>query len=134
MTSVDQNRLKGNYAEALATAWLSRKCLIRPVAAGTDIGIDLYCEAVVDGIPYLHFWVQVKVIQRASLRVQDGKTMASYAFDKRHLEYWDRQPIPVYALLVPLDSWPPVEPDAIYGVRVTDQLVRQGLPSKLKPR
>ena len=130
MTSVDLNRLKGNYAEALAMAWLSRKCLVRPVADGTDIGIDLFCEAIVDHVPYLHFWVQVKVIPRASLTIQGGATTARYSFDKKHLEYWNRQPIPVYAFLVPLDSWPPVEPDAIYGVSVTRKLVENGLPTR----
>ena len=33
-------------------------------------------------------------------------------------------------MLVPLDSWPSVEPDAIYGVRVTEELVRKDLPSR----
>ena len=60
MPSVDVNRLKGNYAQTLVSTWLSRMCLVRPVAEGTDIGIDLYCEAIVDGVPYLHFWVQVE--------------------------------------------------------------------------
>lgn len=128
MPSVDVNRLKGNYAQALATTWLSRMCLVRPVAEGTDIGIDLYCESIVDGVPYLHFWVQIKAITSSSIRVEGEERIARYSFDKRHLEYWDRQPIPVYALLVPIDSWPPNEPDEIFGVRVTEELVRGGLP------
>ena len=129
MPSVDVNRLKGNYAQALASTWLSRMCLIRPVAEGTDIGIDLYCESIVDGVPYVHFWVQVKAIPSSSIKVEGEQRIAGYSFDKRHLEYWDRQPIPVYALLVPVDSWPPDEPDAIFGVRVTEELVKGGLPA-----
>lgn len=129
MTSVDTNRLRGNYAQAVATAWLSRMCLVRPVADGTDIGIDLYCESILEGTPYLHFWVQVKAVPAASITVRDGKRTAAYSFERRHLEYWDRQPIPVYAFLVPLDTWPPAEPDFIYGVRITETLVKEGLPS-----
>ena len=129
MPSIDVNRLKGNYAQALASTWLSRMCLIRPVAEGTDIGIDLYCESIVDGVPYVHFWVQVKAIPSSSIKVEGEQRIAGYSFDKRHLEYWDRQPIPVYALLVPVDSWPPDEADAIFGVRVTEELVKGGLPA-----
>ena len=80
-------------------------------------------------MPYLHFWVQVKSIPNSSIRVEGKERTAHYAFDRRHLEYWDRQPIPVYALLVPVDSWPPSEPDEIFGVRVTEELVKSGLPS-----
>ena len=129
MPSVDVNRLKGNFAQALASTWLSRMCLVRPVAEGTDIGIDLYCESIVDGVPYLHFWVQVKAIPISSVRVEGEERTARYSFDRRHLEYWDRQPIPVYALLVPVDSWPPSEPDAIFLVRVTEELVKGDLPA-----
>ena len=129
MPSVDVNRLKGNFAQALASTWLSRMCLVRPVAEGTDIGIDLYCESIVDGVPYLHFWVQVKAIPSSSVRVEGEERTARYSFDRRHLEYWDRQPIPVYALLVPVDSWPPSEPDAIFLVRVTEELVKGDLPA-----
>ena len=129
MTTVDTNRLRGNYAQAVASAWLSRGCLVRPVSEGTDIGIDLYCEAVLEGSPYLHFWVQVKSIAVATVGVQGGKPTATYSFDRKHLEYWDRQPIPVYAFLVPLGTWPPTEPDSIFGVRITERLVKEGLPS-----
>ena len=128
MPSVDVNRLKGNYAQNLASTWLSWMCLVRPVAEGTDIGIDLYCESIVDGVPYLHFWVQVKAIPSSSIRVEGEERTARYSFDRRHLEYWDRQPIPVYALLVPVDSWPPTEPDVVFLVRVTEELVKGDLP------
>lgn len=70
---IDQNRLKGNYAEAIVSEWVSRSCLIRPVAEGTDIGVDLYCEAVIENSPYLHFWAQVKSISHDELKEKDGK-------------------------------------------------------------
>lgn len=129
MTSVDNNRLKGNYAQAVVSSWLSRTCLVRPVAEGTDIGIDLYCESVLEDQPYLHFWVQVKAIPAASVTIANGKPTAGYSFERRHLEYWDRQPIPVYAFLVPLDVWPPTEPQVIYLIRITEQLIRLDLPT-----
>jgi len=129
MPTVDISRLKGNYAQAVVVSWLSRACLVRPVAEGTDIGIDLYCESVLDGQPFLHFWVQVKAIPAENVTTKDGRTGASYAFETKHLAYWDRQPIPVYALLVPLPEWPPTAPRIVYGVRVTEALVRDGLPS-----
>jgi hypothetical protein len=81
MTSVDENRLRGNYAQAVVSSWLSRACLVRPVAEGTDIGIDLYCESVLEGQPYLHFWVQVKAIPAASVTVVEGKATVEYRFE-----------------------------------------------------
>ena len=128
MTFVNQNRLKGNHAEALVAAWLSRTCLVRPVADGTDVGVDLYCESVLDGQPFLHFWAQIKAIPLANIRTEGERSIASYRFERKHLDYWDRQPIPVYAFLVPLDGWPPRDPQRIYGVRITEQLVRGGVP------
>lgn len=62
MPTISDKQLKGNFAENLVAEWLSRACLVRPVAVGTDIGIDLYCESLVDNNPHLHFWVQVKAI------------------------------------------------------------------------
>ena len=129
MPVVDTNRLKGNYAQAVVSAWLSRACLVRPVAEGTDIGIDLYCESVLEGQPFLHFWAQVKAIPRDRVTMIEGQAVASYAFETKHLAYWDRQPIPVYAFLVPVPDWPPGQPQVVYGVRITEALVRNGLPS-----
>lgn len=131
MTFVDENRFKGNHAQATVSAWLSRKCLVRPVAEGTDIGMDLYCESILDGNPFLHFWAQVKAIPADAIVVESEKTFASYRFERRHLLYWDRQPIPVYAFLVPFEGWPSAAPDKIYGVRITEQLVRNGIPESL---
>ena len=129
MTFVDQNRLKGNHVQAVFSTWLSRACLVRPVADGTDIGVDLYCESILDGQPFLHFWAQVKTLPTANIITKDGRPTASFRFERRHLIYWQRQPIPVYAFLVPIDAWPPATPDKVFGVRITEHLVRNGLPS-----
>jgi hypothetical protein len=128
MSIVDVNRLKGNQAEAIVSAWLSATCLVRPVSGGTDVGIDLYCESILGTSPFLHFWVQVKAIPAASIVTEGGKQSASFRFDRKHLEYWDRQPIPVYALLVPFDGWPSPPPATIFGIRITENLVRYGIP------
>ena len=128
MVVIDTNRLKGNYAQAIVCSWLSRRCLVRSVAEGTDIGVDLYCESVLEDQPFLHFWVQVKAIPSNNIRTVDGKEEARYSFDRRHLEYWDRQPIPVYAFLVPVTTWPPSQPEKIYGINITRNLVVEGLP------
>lgn len=125
---VDQNRLKGNYAEHLVSVWLSEQCLVRPVAAGTDIGIDFYCEAIVADQPYKHFWVQVKAIGKSKLFEENGDSMAKFPFKTNDLKYWAKQPIPVYVFLVPVPKWPPVEPQKIYCIRMTDYIIRNGVP------
>lgn len=130
MTKVDLNRLKGNYAQAIVTEWLSSACLVRPVAEGTDIGIDLYCESIIDGTPYLHFWVQVKAISPQSVKLIDNIQYASYRFKTQHLHYWKKQPIPVYALLVPIYNWPPVRPEKVFGIKLTDQIITKGIPPR----
>jgi hypothetical protein len=93
------NRLKGNRAEFLVASCLSRRCYVRPVASGTDTGIDLYCEALELATcePFLHFWVQVKSGGGISLH----NSGAAFRFKCRDIEYWLRQPVPVYAFLVP---------------------------------
>lgn len=60
MPIVNENCLKGNYAASYVASKLSAYCLVRPVAADTDVGIDLYCETVQENQPFLHFWMQVK--------------------------------------------------------------------------
>ena len=127
MSVVDLNRQKANYAESIALQMLSRQCLVRPVAAGTDIGIDLYCEAVIGEAPFQHFWVQVKAIGKGNFAT-DGTPF--YDFETKHLRYWVRQPVPVFAFLVPVTDWPPSEPEYVYGLRITDILVRQGIPNQ----
>jgi hypothetical protein len=126
VTTVDANRRKGNFAETIVAAWLSRQCLVRHVSEGTDIGIDLYCESLIGDSPYKHFWVQVKAIGEDNF--EPGKS-AHYRFERRHLEYWAQQPVPVYAFLVPVVGTPPRDPEFIFGIRLSDHLVREGLPT-----
>lgn len=103
MPVVDANTLKGNQAAFLVSAWLSKQCLVRPVSEGTDIGVDLFCETVdvPSEQPFLHFWVQVKTGAR-QVTVMNGQ--AKCRFDKEHVDYWCRQPVPTYAFLVPEDQ------------------------------
>lgn len=130
MTSVDENRLKGNYAENQVSAWLSSHCLIRPVAEGTDIGIDLYCESIIKSKPHMHFWVQVKAINEKQIRNKKGEEEAWFDFDVKHLQYWLNQPIPVYVFLVPIKKWPPSKPEKIFVIRVSEHLVKHGIKQK----
>jgi hypothetical protein len=99
------------------------------VAEGTDIGVDLYCEAVIQESPYLHFWAQVKAIPLRNVSRKKGSPVASYSFKTRHLRYWARQPTPVYAFLVPVDGWPPARPERVFGIRLTEYIVRNELPT-----
>jgi Domain of unknown function (DUF4365) len=121
MTVIDQNRLKGNYAAAQVTARLSSECLVRPVAADTDVGVDLYCETVENSRPFLHFWIQVK--GGSQCKVHNSGT-ASCSFERKHLEYWASQPVPVFAALVPTD-WPVQNEPTVYIVNLTDCLLEE---------
>ena len=130
MTSIDTNRLKGNYAELTVATWLSRVALVRPVAEGTDVGVDYYCESVIGGTPHLHFWAQVKAIPRSHISHKKDKETAWFDFKTKHLQYWARQPIPVYAFLVPVEGWPPSFPKRIYGIRITEYILRNGVSNR----
>jgi hypothetical protein len=99
--------------------------LVRHVSEGTDIGIDLYCESLIGETPYKHFWVQVKALGPNSFEYGKG---ARYRFNRKHLEYWSNQPVPVYAFLVPVVGRPPKAPEYIFGIRLTHIFVRDGLP------
>jgi hypothetical protein len=127
MPSADQNRLKCNFAESYVASRVSAGCLVRPVANGTDIGIDFYCETVEEGTPFLHFWVQVKSGDQCRTS-KDGQH-ATCSFEARHLEYWGRQPVPVFAALVPT-KWPVEEDPIIYVVDVTTRMLgwKRGMP------
>jgi hypothetical protein len=43
-----QSQILGNQGEAYVASILSPKCLVRSVGQGADIGIDFYCEWLVD--------------------------------------------------------------------------------------
>ena len=121
--NISENQIKGNFGENYVSYILSKYCLVRPVASGTDIGIDLYCELILNREPFLHFWVQVKTCKAVSIK-QDS---ASYQFKTSHLQYWYRQPVPVFAFLVPV-NWPK-NPSKIYVVNITEYLIREGIPT-----
>ncbi len=127
MVLIDENKLKGNYGEYLVMQRLSRHCLVRPVASGTDIGIDIYCESVDKNQPFLHFWIQVKTGSKH--QIKDGFTSCS--FDKKHLEYWIKQPVPVFAAIVPL-TWPPEIDVDIYIINLTKYLIENDINKKNK--
>jgi hypothetical protein len=120
MPAITPNRLKGNYGAALVSSRLSGECLVRPVAADTDVGVDLYCETVAEGHPFVHFWLQVKAGDQCKVHPCRSATCS---FDGEHLKYWFRQPVPVFAALVPTE-WPVVEEPTIHIVDVTTQILK----------
>jgi hypothetical protein len=120
MPAITPNRLKGNYGAALVSSRLSGECLVRPVAADTDVGIDLYCETVAEGRPFQHFWLQVKAGDQC--KVHPSGPFATCSFYGEHLKYWFRQPVPLFAALVPTE-WPVVEEPAIHIIDVTTQIL-----------
>jgi hypothetical protein len=131
MTNIDTNRIKGNFGSAYISYRLSEYCLVRQVTEGTDIGIDLYCESFTDiGSPYLHFWVQVKTGE--SINVSKDKKSASFPFSVEHLKYWQRQPVPVFAFLVPVE-WPQKkETIDVFVVNITDYMLKTSIPESKK--
>jgi hypothetical protein len=127
MTYIDENRAKGNYGVFLVASKLSKFCLVRPVPEGTDQGIDLYCESFEEpfrgGRPFLHFWVQVKT--RTS--IQNDNSEVPYTFDVEHLKYWGRQPVPVFAFLVSIESLDSTEPFKFYVFDITRYIMENNL-------
>lgn len=127
MPVIDENRVLGNFGSNLVAHLLSHFCLVRPVAEGTDIGVDLYCETIENRQGFLHFWVQVKCGgEQITLLKQNDK--ASCAFKIDHLRYWDRQPVPVFGFYVPT-GYPPSMPDNIFIANITEYLINYGIPS-----
>jgi hypothetical protein len=119
---VAEQQLKGNYGEHLASLVLSRSCLVRPTVGQTDVGVDLYCESIIESVPFLHFWVQVK----ASENVPNEDAEASWNFDVTALRYWARQPVPVLGFLVPV-RWPPEVIHYIHVVDLTLDILTDGI-------
>jgi len=126
MPTVSDSRLKGNYGAAVVMTHLSSECLVRPVAVDTDVGVDLYCETVTQGRPFLHFWVQVKAGEQC--KTDPATNTASCRFDRDQLAYWAQQPVPVFAALVPTD-WPAQRVPDLYIVDITTHVLFAGLPS-----
>lgn len=122
MPTVTENLLQGNQAEFLASHVLSRSCLVLPVVGQTDVGVDLYCESVVDGQLFLHFWVQVK----SSQDYPDEAVEVPHSFKVPSLHYWSQQPVPVIGFLVP------ARPDSktirfIHVVDITFDIIEHGI-------
>lgn len=123
--AVATQRLIGNYGAALVMTRLSAQALVRPVAVDTDVGVDLYCETVSQGVPFLHFWVQVKTGSQCRVGKRGaGKGLCSVSIQKADFEYWERQPVPVFLALVPT-PWPPDTEPPIYIVDFTTEIVRR---------
>lgn len=122
MPVIDENRIIGNFGSNLVAHILSKMCLVRPVAEGTDIGIDLYCEAIEERQGFLHFWVQVKCGKQITIENND---LASCRFKVDHLRYWHRQPVPVLAFYVPT-SFPPEIPNQIFVANITEYVMKHG--------
>ena len=125
MPAVPDSRLKGNYGAAVVMKRLSSESLVRPVAADTDVGVDLYCETRAQGRPFLHFWVQVKAGDQC--KVDLAAKTASCRFECSQLVYWVRQPVPVFAALVPTE-WPAQRDPDVYIVDITTQILFKGVP------
>jgi len=99
MTITDE-QLKGNWGEQYIAANLSASdCFVRHVTQGQDSGLDLYCEATINGEPILHFWCQVKT----SIKWKGRRKVLSFNPNKKkdHIKYWISQPVPVFIFLVP---------------------------------
>lgn len=129
MAKIDENRIVGNYGSNLVAFTLSKICLVRPVAEGTDIGIDLYCETIEKGQGekshgFLHFWAQVKSGTQIKIK-KNGK--ASCKFNTDHLRYWNRQPVPVLAFYVDT-NFPPETPEHIFIANISEYLIIHGIP------
>jgi hypothetical protein len=127
LPTVDEKRLLGNYGAGLVSYRLSKDCLVRSVTNDTDVGVDLYCESVAEDQPFLHFWLQVKA--GLQVKVSPKEDYAKCSFQKTHLEYWNRQPVPVFAALVPT-GWPVEREPKVYIIDITSHLITKGLPRR----
>ena len=118
---VSNEQILGNQAEAFVSFKLSQYCLVRPVASGTDIGIDLYCESLIDNNPQLHFWIQVKSSSKIEKSMDDN--IISYSFEVKHLKYWKTQPVPVFVFFVHEANLINPQNFRLYVFNITEQLI-----------
>jgi hypothetical protein len=122
---LDDNTLKGQFGEAYVAARLSSDCIVR-LTTSLDVGVDLYCETIRENKAFLHFWCQVKTGKkdgRGRFKYDIANDSARYSFERKHLEYWEKQPVPVFAALVPT-SWPPDPYPDVYIIDITTQRLR----------
>ena len=117
LKKITANQVVGSQGEAFVSFLLSKYCLVRPVANGTDVGVDLYCEVLQGGIPHNHFWVQVKA--------QSKRTKRRRSLKISDLEYWSRQPIPVFIFFISLDDLVSFDTFKIDVVDLTDQFIKE---------
>jgi len=105
MSQIDKEKtgraslLTGNWGEQYIAERLSAcDCFIRHVPQGHDTGIDLYCETTAnDKSPFLHFWCQVKT---RNFKGRNERVTLSRKSMKR-VDYWLKQPVPVFIFVVP---------------------------------
>lgn len=95
---VTDSQQRGNWGEQfIAEQLTSQGCFVRHVTQGHDSGVDLYCESVEHGIPFLHFWCQIKTSKNYNRK----REKMSIKPRLNHREYWLKQPVPVYIFMVP---------------------------------
>ena len=122
MTRVSTNQILGNRGENLVSYLLSQYCLVRPVANGTDIGVDLFCETIIeDGRSAGHFWIQVKSKAKQTKKVK---------LDKGHVEYWIRHPVPVFIFIICTDQNTNASNYEIRSINLIEQLIKKIPTSK----
>lgn len=94
------SQLKGNWGEQFIASELAAKgCLVRQVTQGHDTGVDLYCETTWNGIPFLHFWCQIKT--KKMLGQKEKIYYSPPQKQKKHIDYWLKQPVPVFIFIIP---------------------------------
>src|SRR5689334_16176478 len=126
VTKATQQRLSGNYAAQYVAARLAAaNCLVRPVAEGTDQGVDLYCEVIDDEQPKRHFWVQVK----GGLTRPPTGGHPRITLGGKHLAYWANQPVPVFVIGVEY-KWrrgisPPASPN-LWFLDLSRKVIERG--------
>lgn len=95
------SQLKGNWGEQfIASELAAQGCLVRHVTQGHDTGVDLYCETTWNGIPFLHFWCQIKTTKKESGQ-KETILYRPPQKNKKHIDYWLRQPVPVFVFVIP---------------------------------
>lgn len=121
---VSKHQRVGNLVENYIGFKLSEYCLVRHVSAGTDIGIDLYCELLsAEGDAVNHFWVQVKGSEFSETRILKNK-QCSFKTTSNHLHYWHDQPVPVYLMFASREEiLSETEFPKIWVANVTQQLL-----------
>lgn len=110
------SQINGNKGEALISYLLSHYCLIRQVSSGTDVGVDLYCESIVENQPGHHFWIQVKASASGRFKSLKGADIA----------YWRRQPIPVFVFQLRLEESTSENSFDVRAINLTEEFIKNG--------